>query len=76
MIAAAVIPAFTQPGGPMVPQVLAIAAVFVLVSMPCLFVWAGIGEGAGRLLTSGPRLRAFNWGMAALLVASLVPMLR
>jgi threonine/homoserine/homoserine lactone efflux protein len=76
MLATAAVPTFTRPGEPMLPQVLAIAAAFGLVSMPCLLVWAGIGEGAGRLLSSGRRLRVFNLVMAALLVASLVPMLR
>jgi len=55
---------------------LAVALVFVAVSMPCLLVWAGIGAGAGRVLGTPSRLRAFNIAMALLLVASLVPMLR
>ena len=76
MIAAAVIPAFTLPGEAMLPQVLVIAAVFVAISMPCLFVWAGIGTAAARLLRAPGRLRAFNIVMALLLVLSLVPTLR
>ena len=75
MIAAAVTPAFSRPGEPLLPQVLAIAGTFVLVGIPCLMVWAGLGAGAGRLLHRPARLRAFNLVMAALLVASLVPML-
>ena len=43
--------------------------------MPCLLVWALLGSGAGRLLHSPVRLRAFNIAMALLLVASLVPVL-
>ena len=46
-----------------------------LVGMPCLLVWAALGSGAGRLLHSPARLRAFNIAMALLLVASLVPVL-
>ncbi|NKC32819.1 LysE family translocator [Falsiroseomonas selenitidurans] len=76
MIAAAVVPAFTRPGEPMLPQILAIALVFLAITMPCLLVWAGIGVSAGRVLRSPARLRAFNIAMALLLVASLVPMLR
>ncbi|MGG5887256.1 LysE family translocator [Falsiroseomonas sp. HC035] len=76
MIAAAVVPAFTRPGEPMLPQILAISLVFLLITLPCLLVWAGIGVSAGRLLHSPGRLRAFNVTMAVLLVASLVPMLR
>jgi threonine/homoserine/homoserine lactone efflux protein len=75
MIAAAVTPAFTRPGEALLPQVLAIALTFVLVAMPCLLVWAGLGAGAGRLLHRPGRLRAFNLVMALLLVASLLPML-
>lgn len=76
MIAAAVVPAFTRPGEPMLPQVLAISLVFLAITMPCLLVWAGIGVGTGRLLRKPAHLRAFNIAMALLLVASLVPMLR
>lgn len=76
MIAAAVIPAFTRPGEPMLPQVLAIALVFLLITLPCLLVWAGIGLGTGRLLRRPAHLRAFNIAMALLLVASLIPVLR
>jgi threonine/homoserine/homoserine lactone efflux protein len=76
MICAAVTPAFTRPGDPLLPQVLAVSLVFVAVSMPCLLVWAGIGAGAGRFLRSPARLRAFNITMALLLVASLVPVFR
>ncbi|MCC5618891.1 LysE family translocator [Nostoc sp. CHAB 5836] len=74
MICAAVMPTFTQPGSAMVPQVVLIAAVFVLVSMPCLLVWAAIGTGTGRLLTSPARLRAFNIAMGVLLAATLIPL--
>lgn len=76
LICAAAMPAFTRPGEPLLPQVVAVSLTFVAVSMPCLMVWAGIGAGAGRLLRSPGRLRAFNIGMALLLVASLLPMLR
>lgn len=37
--------------------------------------WTLLGAGAARFLGSPRRLRAFNWTMAALLVASLVPVL-
>ncbi|MBU8539946.1 LysE family translocator [Falsiroseomonas tokyonensis] len=76
MIAAAVVPAFTRPGEPMLPQVVAISLVFLSITLPCLLVWAGIGVGTGRLLRKPAHLRAFNIAMALLLVASLVPMLR
>ena len=74
MIALAAIPTFTLPGEPILPQALVIAAVFALVSMPCLLFWAWIGRVAGHLLGQGGKLRAFNIVMAALLVLSLLPL--
>jgi len=37
--------------------------------------WTVLGQQMRRLLKSPGRLRAFNWIMAALLVATLVPVL-
>jgi len=74
MLSAAVIPAFTRPGEPLAPQIATIALVFAAVSMPCLLAWAAIGTGAGRLLTSPARLRAFNIAMGVVLAASLWPL--
>lgn len=73
MIALAAVPAFTRPDAPLLPQALGMAAVFALVSLPCLLLWAGVGLGARRLLATPARLRAFNRVMAVLLVLSLVP---
>jgi threonine/homoserine/homoserine lactone efflux protein len=74
MIALAALPAFTTPGLPILPQALAVAGVFALVSMPCLLFWGWLGHAAGRLLGQGARLRAFNIAMAVLLVLSLLPL--
>ncbi|OHX14694.1 hypothetical protein BI347_15165 [Chromobacterium sphagni] len=47
------------------------AALFVLItfftSLPCIAVWAGSGVAIRRFLDSPPRLRAFNFSMAAML---------
>jgi len=75
MIALAAVPAFTRPEAPLLPQALAMAAVFALVSLPCLLFWAGVGLGARRFLATPARLQAFNRVMAVLLVLSLVPAL-
>ena len=56
--------------------VLTIAAVFAAVNLPSVSLWAAMGEGLRGWLQSPARLRAFNWTMAVLLVASLVPVLR
>ncbi len=75
LIALAAVPAFTRPDGPLLPQALGMAAVFALVSLPCLMLWAGVGVGARRWLGTRERLAWFNRVMAVLLVLSLVPAL-
>lgn len=52
-----------------------VAAVFVMVNFPSVSVWALAGVVLRRLLTRPKLLRAFNYTMAALLVASLYPVL-
>lgn len=49
------------------------ATVFGIVCLPSLSVWAVFGLALSRALRDPARLRAFNWLMAALLVASLWP---
>lgn len=74
MMAISAITAYTTVGGNPFVETLAIAAIFALVTMPCIGLWALFGVGIGRLLQSDTWLRAFNLLMAALLVASLVPL--
>lgn len=50
-----------------------IAFILAAVGLPCIALWAGGGTVVRRLLSRPATLRAFNIGMAALLVASLVP---
>ncbi len=76
MVAGAAIAGYTRLGEPLLPQVVAIAAVFGLISMPCLLVWAGLGAGARRLLGDAKRLRRFNIAMGILLALSVLPLLR
>jgi threonine/homoserine/homoserine lactone efflux protein len=56
-------------------QLARIFLIFLAVGMPCVMVWALLGSGAGRLLRSPSRLRAFNVAMAVLLVLSVLPVL-
>lgn len=53
-----------------------VALCFALVNLPTVSLWALMGQGMQRVLTNSARLRAFNWTMAVLLVASLLPVLR
>ncbi|ALI56455.1 LysE family translocator [Celeribacter marinus] len=48
---------------------------FLMVNFPAITVWAWMGTEVRRLLTNTRRLRIFNWTMATLLVASLLPIL-
>jgi threonine/homoserine/homoserine lactone efflux protein len=52
-----------------------VAAVFGAVNLPCISLWTSLGQQLQRVLTNPARLRAFNVSMAALLVASLYPVL-
>ncbi|MBA4363635.1 MAG: lysine transporter LysE [Pseudomonas sp.] len=56
-------------------NVIVIAAVFALINLPSVGVWAGCGTLLRNVLTDRRWLRLFNWGMALLLVASLYPLL-
>jgi threonine/homoserine/homoserine lactone efflux protein len=52
-----------------------LAIAFAIVNLPSISVWAAFGIGVRRFLSNPTALRVFNWGMAALLVASMVPTL-
>ncbi len=55
--------------------ILLVSGAFGAVNLPCVSSWTVLGQQMRRLLTSPARLTAFNWTMAALLVASLYPVL-
>lgn len=52
-----------------------VALTFGAVNIPCVGSWTILGQEMRRFLTSPARLRCFNWVMAALLVATLYPIL-
>lgn len=52
-----------------------VALVFGLICLPTVTLWTVLGQQVARFLTNPKRLRTFNWVMAALLVASLYPVL-
>ena len=54
---------------------LQVAAIFGAINLPSVGSWTLIGQAMARFLTSPRRQRVFNGVMAALLVASLYPML-
>ena len=53
----------------------ALTAVFVAVNLPCCGSWALLGEQMRRWLHRPRALKAFNWGAAALMVVSVLPLL-
>lgn len=75
MVSGAAIAGYTVAGAPLAQQVVAIALVFGAVSMPCLLVWAGLGAGARRWLTSATAMRRLNLAMGVLLALSVLPLL-
>jgi threonine/homoserine/homoserine lactone efflux protein len=58
-----------------VVAILWVGLVFVVINLPSVSTWTVMGQQMGRILSSPARLRAFNWSMSALLVASLIPVL-
>jgi threonine/homoserine/homoserine lactone efflux protein len=54
---------------------LLVATIFGAVNLPAVSSWTLLGQQMARILTNPTRLRLFNWTMAALLIASLYPVL-
>ena len=55
--------------------ILWVAGVYVCVSMISTTGWTVLGQQMRRLLKNPRRLQMFNWAMAVLLVATLIPVL-
>lgn len=56
-------------------QALALACIFALICLPCVMFWTSVGVGASKMLRTERALHRFDLVMAALLAASLVPLL-
>jgi threonine/homoserine/homoserine lactone efflux protein len=57
-------------------SVMIIAALFTVVNLPSIAVWAGFGVALRNWLSDPVRLKWFNIGMGTMLAATLVPLLR
>ena len=55
--------------------ILWVGLVFAVINLPSVSIWTVLGQQVRHILSSPARLLTFNWSMAALLVASLVPVL-
>ena len=75
MVATGAIAAFTSAGRPF-EQHLVIALTFFIVSFPCVGLWLLCGSLLKRWLANDLARRRFNQVMAALLVLSVVPVIR
>lgn len=73
-ICLSVVAAYTVPNK-FLSSMLLMAALFMLINFLCLVVWTGFGVGLRTLLQDARRVRIFNFAMAALLVASMIPVL-
>lgn len=56
-------------------SLLATIALFAIVNLPAISLWAACGTALRRALGTGRRIAVFNGAMAALLVASMLPVL-
>lgn len=56
-----------------VANILVVSVIFTAINLPCVASWTGFGVGLRRFLDRPAVLRAFNVGMALLLVLSLAP---
>ena len=74
--AGAVVTYTTSSGHALLAQAALLAAIFLVIILPATALWTLIGVGAARLLRTPRALHRFNLAMAALLVASLLPLLR
>jgi threonine/homoserine/homoserine lactone efflux protein len=63
---------FARPGH-IALDVPVIALVLIAIGLPCITLWAGSGAMLQSALRRPLALRAFNYGMAALLVLSILP---
>ena len=74
--AGAVVTYTSSSGGALLVQAVVLAAIFLVIILPTIALWTLVGVGAARVLRTERALRRLNLAMAALLVASLLPLLR
>ncbi|MHA1567117.1 MAG: LysE family translocator [Alphaproteobacteria bacterium] len=74
ILAVGAIATYSHVQGDVVQEVALITAVMFVVAFPCAATWTAFGTGIGRLLKSNRARTLFNWSMAALLVASVLPL--
>lgn len=73
VMAVGAIVTYTSIGNNYLAEVLQITAIFFVIGAPSIWAWLWLGASLQRILSSTRAVRVFNWSMAALLLASLVP---
>lgn len=73
IIVAGALATYTLAGAESAAGSFVLTAIFVVVTLATSVGWTLVGIGAGKALRSPAALRRFNMAMAALLLASLVP---
>ncbi|AZZ96166.1 LysE family translocator [Pseudoalteromonas sp. R3] len=76
VVATGAVAAFTTLGAGVDSQTVLIATTFLLVSFPCVGVWLLFGSMLKNWLNSAASRKRFNLTMAALLVISILPVLK
>lgn len=76
MLGTGAIATFTTVGGDLNSQILIMAAVFFVMTLPSVFVWLVFGSWLKKILTKSSHLVIFNRTMAGLLVLSVLPVLK
>lgn len=76
VMAMGAISAYTSTGSNFLMQILYIALVFFIVAFPCLSVWLFFGTKLKKYLKSVQHQQIFNKSMAALLVISILPVIK
>lgn len=64
---------YTVMGQDYATQVAIIAVIFLIFGAPCILLWLWFGSALKSLLQKPQSVRIFNYSMAALLIASLIP---
>ncbi len=73
VMAVGAIVTYTSIGNDYLIEVTVITALFFLIGVPCIGCWLWLGASLQRILKSPQAIRWFNWSMATLLLASLIP---
>jgi threonine/homoserine/homoserine lactone efflux protein len=73
VMAVGAIVTYTSIGNDYLGEVVLITSLFFFIGAPCIWLWLWLGASLQRILRSPRAIRAFNWSMAILLMASLFP---